>query len=75
MPSPCACAACFLAGKGNGYLGTLARTLRLIDFHSAWREVPAHAVYRVPLAMNPEAEAVSLRPVLFLLKTLGWSRP
>jgi hypothetical protein len=43
--------------------------------YSAWREVPAHAVYRVPLAMNPEAEAVSLRPVLFLLKTLGWSRP
>ncbi|MDR5734479.1 YdcF family protein [Caballeronia sp. LZ025] len=54
--------------------GTYPRTLRLIDFYSAWREVPAYAVYRVRLAMNPEAKAVSFRPVLFLLKALGWSR-
>ncbi|WP_309789363.1 YdcF family protein [Caballeronia sp. LZ019] len=54
--------------------GTYPRTLQLIDFYSAWREVPAYAVYRVRLALNPDAEAVSFRPMLFLLKTFGWSR-
>jgi len=50
-----ACRRAQLAFSEQGHISALARTLRLIDFYSAWREVPAYAVYRVWLAMNPLA--------------------
>ncbi len=47
-------------------LGAYPRRFRAMDVYSSWREVPAYAVYFVRLALDPDAQPVSIRPVWFI---------
>ncbi len=46
--------------------GLYPHTFLWRDIYSSWREVPALAFYATRLGHNPEAEAVSIRPMLYL---------
>ena len=48
--------------------GAFPRSFRLLDLYSTWREVPAYAVYSIRLTLDPDAEPISFRPLLFLMK-------
>jgi len=48
--------------------GAFPRSFRPLDLYSTWREVPAYAVYSIRLTLNPDAEPISFRPLLFLIK-------
>jgi vancomycin permeability regulator SanA len=54
-------------GNALTVLGSYPHRFRVLDLYSSWREVPAYAVYKVRLTLNPSAEPVTIRPVLFLL--------
>ncbi|WP_322106737.1 YdcF family protein [Paraburkholderia sp. J41] len=47
--------------------GAYPHQFHSLDLYSSWREVPAYVVYRIRLTLNPSAEPVTIRPVLWLL--------
>ncbi|WP_232452802.1 YdcF family protein [Burkholderia ubonensis] len=47
--------------------GAYPHKFRALDLYSSWREVPAYAVYKIRLTLNPSAEPVTIRPILLLL--------
>ncbi|MBN3751655.1 YdcF family protein [Paraburkholderia sp. Tr-20389] len=55
------------AGAPTVY-GDWPHAFRLTDLYASWREVPAFAIYRIRLGLNPDARPVSVRPMLFLFR-------
>jgi vancomycin permeability regulator SanA len=46
--------------------GLYPHTFLFRDIYSSWREVPAFAFYATRLGSDPDAQAISIRPMLYL---------